>query len=72
MESSTWLVIWRASMVCVSSRMRSASVDLPWSTWAMMLKLRRRDWGVLTMGRGEYTQGAAPTRLALGTCCRVR
>ena len=42
MESSTWLVIWRASMVCVSSRMRSASVDLPWSTWAMMLKLRRR------------------------------
>ena len=42
-ESSTWLVIWRASMVCVSSRMRSASVDLPWSTWAMMLKLRRRD-----------------------------
>ena len=47
-ESSTWLVIWRASMVCVSSRMRSASVDLPWSTWAMMVKLRRRAWGMVT------------------------
>ncbi len=42
MLSSTWLIIWRASSVCVSSRNRSASVDLPWSMCAMMEKLRRR------------------------------
>ena len=31
--------IWR-SMVPVASRKRSARVDLPWSMWAMMQKLR--------------------------------
>src|SRR3954452_16482952 len=39
-ESSScgrWL---RASTVPVSSRMRSASVDFPWSMWAMIEKLR--------------------------------
>ena len=41
-ESRTWLVICRASMVWVISSRRSARVDLPWSMWAMMLKLRRR------------------------------
>ena len=30
----------RAMTVPVSSRMRSASVDLPWSMWAMIEKLR--------------------------------
>ncbi len=30
----------RAATVPVYSRMRSASVDLPWSMCAMMLKLR--------------------------------
>ena len=30
----------RGSTAPVSSRMRSASVDFPWSMWAMMLKLR--------------------------------
>src|SRR4051794_11408426 len=50
-ESSTWLVIWRASMACVSSRIRSANVDLPWSTWAMIEKLRRQAWGMV-LGRG--------------------
>jgi hypothetical protein len=34
----------RGSTVWVISRMRSASVDLPWSMWAMMQKLRMRDW----------------------------
>src|SRR5436190_16679954 len=47
-ESRTWLVIWRASIVCVSSSNRSASVDLPWSIWAMIEKLRRRSWGMVT------------------------
>ena len=32
--------ISRAATVCVSSRIRSASVDLPWSMWAMIEKLR--------------------------------
>ena len=32
--------IWRASTTPVSCSMRSASVDLPWSMWAMMQKLR--------------------------------
>ena len=36
------------SIVCVSSSSRSASVVLPWSMWAMMEKLRRRSWGMVT------------------------
>ena len=56
-ESSTWLVIWRASIVWVSSRSRSASVDLPWSTWAMIEKLRRRACGMMAMGPPEYSEG---------------
>ena len=37
-ESSTCAIILRGSMVPVASSIRSASVDLPWSMWAMMLK----------------------------------
>src|ERR1700710_2496978 len=40
MESSTWARIDRGSTVFVISRMRSASVDFPWSMWAMIEKLR--------------------------------
>src|SRR5690242_3144351 len=40
--------------------MRSARVDLPWSMWAMMLKLRM--W---SMGRGEYEGRGASARGAL-------
>ena len=64
-ESSTWLVIWRASMVCVSSRRRSASVDLPWSTWAMIEKLRRRAWGMLAMGPRESSKRRHGSPVAL-------
>src|SRR4249919_4180131 len=39
-ESSTCASISRASSPPQSWMMRSASVDLPWSTWAMMEKLR--------------------------------
>src|SRR3954465_15197571 len=60
-ESRTWLVIWRASMVWVTSSSRSASVDLPWSMWAMIEKLRRRSCGMVTRrqcsGRGRYGPG---------------
>jgi hypothetical protein len=40
MLSSTWDVISRAERPPVTWINRSASVDFPWSIWAMMLKLR--------------------------------
>src|SRR5579864_4182141 len=40
MLSRTWASISRASRAPVASRNRSASVDLPWSIWAMTEKLR--------------------------------
>src|SRR5712691_2818236 len=41
-ESSTWSTAFFASMVPVRDRSRSARVDLPWSMWATMEKLRIR------------------------------
>ena len=38
--SSSWLSISRAETALHFSSSRSASVDLPWSIWAMMLKFR--------------------------------
>src|SRR5690348_11828689 len=38
-------------MAPVTSRMRSASVDFPWSTWAMMEKFRMRLGSVGMSGR---------------------
>src|SRR3954470_14554458 len=58
-ESRTWLVIWRASIVWVSSSNRSASVDLPWSMWAMIEKLRRRCWGMVTRRQCSRSDGSA-------------
>src|SRR5213592_1876195 len=46
-ESRTCARMSRGSTVCVSSRMRSASVDLPWSMWAMIEKLRMRRWSAM-------------------------
>ncbi len=46
MESSTWSRISRSVTAWVISRMRSASVDLPWSMCAMIEKLRMRDWSI--------------------------
>src|SRR4051812_7218034 len=46
-ESSTWARIDRGSTVFVISRMRSASVDLPWSMWAMIEKLRMCAWSAM-------------------------
>jgi hypothetical protein len=36
----------RGSTVWVNSRMRSASVDLPWSMWAMIEKFLMWAWSV--------------------------
>src|SRR3954465_9765067 len=57
-RSRYWARIVRASTVCVSSSIRSASVDLPWSMWATMQKFRMceisvgtaRPWYGLTCG----------------------
>ena len=48
MESRTCSRICRGSTVWVISRMRSASVDLPWSMWAMIEKLRMCAWSATT------------------------
>ena len=46
MLSSTWSRMSRSATVPVTSRMRSASVDLPWSMCAMIEKLRIRLWSM--------------------------
>src|SRR4051794_9914809 len=58
-ESSTCARMSRDSTVCVISRMRSASVDFPWSMWAMIEKLRMRDWSAMgrCKGRAEASLG---------------
>jgi hypothetical protein len=45
-ESSTCARISRFETASVSSRMRSASVDLPWSMCAMIEKLRMWLWSM--------------------------
>lgn len=55
--------ICRASTTPVSCNMRSASVDLPWSMWAMMQKLRINAGGVLP-GPGAFTRAIVASRLA--------
>src|SRR4051794_2278355 len=44
MLSSSCAFIARGSTVWVVSRMRSASVDFPWSMWAMIEKFRMCCW----------------------------
>jgi len=51
-ESSTWARIDRGSTVFVISRMRSASVDFPWSMWAMIEKLRMCAWSAMAADSG--------------------
>lgn len=49
----------RSSTIPVSWSILSASVDLPWSMWAMMQKLRMRDGaveaGAISLGRDAGT-----------------
>src|SRR3954470_17098928 len=65
MLSSSWARIARGSTVCVNSRIRSASVDLPWSMWAMIEKFRIR-----SMGSGPVWRGHPETR-ARNIDCRI-
>src|SRR4051794_40778444 len=72
-ESSTWARIDRGSTVLVISRMRSASVDFPWSMWAMIEKLRMCAWSAmaarLRIGagrRGGSERRDARQRLVVG------
>src|SRR3954464_12600296 len=75
MESSTWARIDRGSTVCVISRMRSASVDLPWSMWAMIEKLRMCAWSAMRapcrIGGGRPRLPAS-RRLGAGRTARPR
>ena len=50
--------------MCVSSRMRSASVDLPWSMWAMIEKLRISSMWVSRIGEDRRRYPAEPRELA--------
>src|ERR1700754_1317890 len=56
MLSSSWARMLRGSTVWVVSRMRSASVDFPWSMWAMIEKFRMWAWSAMTF----RLRGAAP------------
>src|SRR3954449_319134 len=47
MRSRYWARMLRPSTMPVTSSIRSASVDLPWSMWAMMQKFRMRAGSVL-------------------------
>src|SRR3954462_15046389 len=47
MRSRYWARMLRPSTIPVTSSMRSASVDLPWSMWAMMQKFRMRAGSVV-------------------------
>src|ERR1700761_3366491 len=62
-ESSSWARIDRGSTVWVSSRMRSASVDLPWSMWAMIEKLRMWAWSAIYLIEGRSAEALGATRL---------
>ena len=61
-ESSSCGMCLRASTAPVSSRMRSASVDLPWSMWAMIEKLR-----ICVHGPTEYGERPAQSISAGGS-----
>src|SRR5258708_32227275 len=69
-ESRTWSTAFLASMVPVRDRSRSARVDLPWSMWATMEKLRIRSVAIrLRIARpcaARREPGAVPDPLGAG------
>src|SRR6185436_3675233 len=69
-ESRTWSTAFLASMVPVRDRNRSARVDLPWSMWATMEKLRIRSMAIrLRIPRpcaARREPGAVPDPLGAG------
>ena len=58
-ESRYWARMSRGSTAPVSSRMRSASVDFPWSTWATIAKARKRSSPGITAHSPR--RGSGPT-----------
>ena len=57
MLSRNWSCMSRLATVPVSCSKRSARVDLPWSMWAMMQKLRIRETGASVMQRRNPVSG---------------
>src|SRR6185503_5019742 len=58
MESMIWACMSRRAIVPVISSRRSASVDLPWSMWAMMEKLRMREMSLIFRSRVLFQEAA--------------
>src|SRR3954470_12140943 len=76
-ESSSCSRMSREATVWVISRMRSASVDLPWSMWAMIEKLRMRLWSDkrpprIEAGSGDRHHGDPPVGEEAGRSGRAR
>src|SRR5260221_350287 len=69
-ESSTCSRMSRSATEPVSWRMRSASVDFPWPMWAMIEKLRMRDWSMRGVDR-SWMQGLPPPRRTLSPARRA-
>src|SRR4051812_15911846 len=67
-ESMNWSRMSRGSTALVSWRIRSTSVLLPWSMWAMTEKLRRRDrsMGIDRRGYKGASGVLVAARLGLG------
>ena len=59
-ESSSCACIARGSTVWVVSRMRSASVDFPWSMWAMIEKFRMCAWSATSRRGYEARRPSRP------------
>ena len=57
MRSRYWARISRSETTPVICSIRSANVDLPWSMWAMMQKLRMFSGGVAAGSRGFRARG---------------
>src|SRR6476660_4514995 len=74
MESSTCSLpaISRSESPPVIWIRRSASVDLPWSIWATMEKLRMFEMGAVVIGAGYHSHPRAATILLYfqGLCSR--
>src|SRR5271166_6430239 len=63
-ESSTCSTMSRSATVPVCWISRSASVDLPWSIWATMAKLRILSIGWAVMGSGDSRENEGRERIS--------
>ena len=71
MESSSWACMSRLATVPVSSRMRSESVDLPWSMCAMIEKLRiwESSWVIISFLSAAVLPGERAREAPLPSQC---